>query len=52
MEQFAAEMEQAEDEDKAQWWQSLEPSEKEAILSIPNFDADIFKGITGIDVRK
>lgn len=32
------------------WWQSLSESDKEDIMSIPNFDKEIFKEITGIDV--
>ncbi len=53
MEQFAHVMRRTEDEDKAQrWWRSLEQRHQEIILSIPNFDADIFKEITGIDVRE
>ena len=34
------------------WWESLTPDDKNEILSIPNFDAEIFKKITGIDVLK
>ncbi len=53
MTQFEEVMEQTEGEGEAQlWWQSLAQCEKKAILSIPNFDADIFKEITGIDVRE
>ena len=33
------------------WWSSLEKKEKEIIKSIPNFDKEIFKEITGIDVE-
>ena len=33
------------------WWDRLSDEEKEIIKSIPNFDADIFKRITGIDVN-
>ena len=32
------------------WWESLIESERDVILSIPNFDAEKFKKITGIDV--
>ena len=32
------------------WWNSLDEKEKEVIKSIPNFDKEIFKEITGIDV--
>ena len=33
------------------WWDDLCGSEKEAIRAMPNFDADKFKKITGIDVN-
>ena len=58
--------EKAEDEDKAliggylktytmeeawaNWWSELTDENKEIIKSIPNFDAEIFKEITGIEV--
>ena len=32
------------------WWDNLNDEEKEIIKSIPNFDKDIFKEITGIDI--
>ena len=32
------------------WWGSLSDQEKNVIKSLPNFDAEIFKEITGIDV--
>ena len=60
--------EKAEDEDKAligghlktytmeeawaNWWSELTDENKEIIKSIPNFDAEIFKEITGIEVKK
>lgn len=31
------------------WWDTLITSDKDIIKSLPNFDADIFKEITGID---
>ena len=31
------------------WWESLDESDRDVIRSIPNFDAVIFKQITGID---
>lgn len=34
----------------ANWWNELENEDKEIIKQIPNFDAEIFKEITGIDV--
>ena len=33
-----------------EWWAGLSPSEKDEILKLPNFDAEIFKKITMIDV--
>ena len=33
------------------WWDSLSDYEKNVIKSLPNFDAEIFKEITGIDVN-
>ena len=34
------------------WWAGLSANERNVILSLPNFDAEIFKEITGIDVSK
>lgn len=34
------------------WWDSLSDHEKDIIKSLPNFDAEIFKEITGIDINK
>ena len=34
------------------WWKSLRKLEKEEIKNIPNFDAEKFKLITGIDVNE
>ena len=39
-------------EERQSWWEALLPTRKNAILSIPNFDAKIFKEITGINVRE
>ena len=36
---------------RSDWWNSLEEKEKAVIKSIPNFDKEIFKEITGIDVE-
>ena len=36
----------------ARWWESLDESDRDIIRSIPNFDAAIFKQITGIDATK
>lgn len=33
------------------WWNNLSDHEKNVIKSLPNFDAEIFKEITGIDVN-
>ena len=35
-----------------EWWDGLPDQKKEAIMTLPNFDANIFKEITGIEVRK
>ena len=37
--------------DRQAWWNSLPDDHKNEVMSIPNFDADKFKGCTGIDVR-
>jgi len=34
------------------WWRGLSDSQKAIITAIPNFDKEIFKEITGIDVDK
>lgn len=34
------------------WWNDLPEEEREAVKSLPNFDAEIFKEITGIEVEK
>ena len=33
------------------WWDGLPEKDKRVVVSLPNFDRDIFKEITGIDVR-
>jgi hypothetical protein len=33
-------------------WEKLSKEEKQQFLDLPNFDADIFKEITGIDIAK
>ena len=38
-------------EDKQNWWNDLSESDRKEVLSLPNFDKDIFKEITGIDVE-
>ena len=37
-------------EDKQKWWDRLKDSDKESVKSLPNFDKDVFKEITGIEV--
>ena len=32
------------------WWGTLDDTDKQTIMSIPNFDKAVFKEITGIDV--
>ena len=34
------------------WWDTLSEKQKKIIKSLPNFDAEIFKEITGIEVEK
>ena len=34
------------------WWAGLNADDRNIIFSLPNFDAEIFKEITGIDVNK
>ena len=34
------------------WWDTLSEEQKKVIKSLPNFDAKIFKEITGIEVEK
>ena len=38
------------DEDRQAWWDNLNDEEQEEIKSLPNFDKEIFKEITGIEV--
>ena len=39
------------DEDKQDWWDNLYDEEREEVMSLPNFDKEIFKKITGIEVK-
>lgn len=32
-------------------WKKLSDAEKQAVMELPNFDAEIFEEITGIDVN-
>ena len=34
-----------------EWWNGLSQTEKRIIMSIPNFDSDIFFKITGVKVE-
>lgn len=34
------------------WWAGLSADDRNTIFSLPNFDAEIFKEITGIDVNE
>ena len=38
--------------DRQEWWNNLDDDDKNEILSLPNFDKDIFKECTGIEVGK
>lgn len=38
--------------ERQEWWDSLTKEKKDSVMSLPNFDKDIFKEITGIDVNK
>ena len=40
------------DEDRQAWWDNLDDEEQEEIKSLPNFDKEIFKEITGIEVKE
>jgi len=33
------------------WWDNLTDNERNIVKSIPNFDSEIFKEITGVDVN-
>ena len=37
--------------DPQAWWDGLSEKEKGIVMSLPNFDAEIFKECTGINVR-
>ena len=36
--------------ERVNWWRDLPKNNQEAVMSMPNFDKEIFKQITGIDV--
>lgn len=40
------------DQDRQSWWELLSETYKNEILDLPNFDAEIFKKITGINVNQ
>ena len=37
--------------ERQMWWDGLFDQEKKTVMSIPNFDKDIFKEITGIEIQ-
>ena len=37
--------------ERQEWWDSLTKGKKDIVMSLPNFDKNIFKEITGIDVK-
>ena len=39
------------DKDRQRWWDGLDPEDRKAVCSLPNFDAKIFRRITGIKVN-
>ena len=43
---------ESEEDSRQAWWDSLSRDEKDVILVLPNFDKEIFKEITGIDVNE
>ena len=40
------------DRDRQNWWEDLPKTDKKEVLAIPNFDAEIFYEITGINVNQ
>lgn len=40
------------EKERQEWWDSLTKESKDIVMSLPNFDKNIFKEITGIDVNK
>ena len=34
------------------WWAGLDAADRNEVLSLPNFNAEIFKKITGIDINQ
>ena len=38
--------------ERQKWWDGLTKENKDIVMSLPNFDKDIFKEITGIDVDR
>ena len=36
---------------RQEWWNNLSDEDKDAVMSLPNFDEKIFREITGIDVE-
>ena len=37
--------------ERQMWWDGLSDSKKKIVMNLPNFDKDIFKEITGIEVQ-
>ena len=37
--------------ERQEWWDSLTKEKKDSVMSLPNFDKDIFKEITGITIE-
>ena len=37
--------------DRQAWWDNLDDFRKESVMSLPNFNKDIFKEVTGIEVK-
>lgn len=49
---FLKNIEEEEREGRQAWWDNLTKENKHIIMSLPNFDKDIFEEITGIDVEE
>lgn len=41
-----------EESKRQEWWNNLSDEDKDAVMSLPNFDEKIFREITGIDVEQ
>ena len=49
---FLKNIERERERQRQEWWDSLTKESKDIVMSLPNFDKDIFKEITGIDVTE